>query len=98
MTATAGHGCGKEIRALGSLARQYRQAAYTRRLAWARGEGRCPREGFKGLSRELGPNPELDELQAALDNRVRALAGDPTSDPFEDVRNVMETTPLALAA
>ena len=73
-------GCGKEIRALGTFAREFRKAAYTRRLAWARGAGLDPSTGFRGLSDELGPNPELRALDAAIQARVEvlpSLADDP---------------------
>ena len=47
--------CGREIRAAGSLSREFRAAAYDRRLRWARGAGLHPRTGFRGLHEEVGP-------------------------------------------
>jgi hypothetical protein len=61
------------IRAEGSLSRIYRQAAYSRRLMWAMGAGLDPGSDFRGLSDELGANPELSELDMALSIRVAAL-------------------------
>jgi len=58
--------CGRDIRAPGSLSRDFRTAAYMRRLSWAAGLGLARRTGFRGLSYELGENPELTELDAAL--------------------------------
>jgi hypothetical protein len=72
--------CGREIRALGTLGREFRLAAYDRRLRWARGMGVHPRTGFRGLAAELGPNPPLEALDAALAARVDELVtvdGDP---------------------
>ena len=53
--------------------------------AWA---GLHPRTGFKGLSRECGPNPPLPTLDAALTAWVEALLP-VEGDPFEDVAALM---------
>jgi hypothetical protein len=74
--------CGREPRAAGSLARQFRRAAYARRLQWARGAGLHPRTDFRGLREEVGPNPALPVLDDALSARVESLV-DVQGDPFE---------------
>lgn len=86
--------CGREVRTVGSLARDFRRAACVRRLAWARGAGVCPRTGFRGLSHELGPNPDLTALDAALEARVAAL---PPLDG-DLMLGGREPAPLALVA
>ena len=73
----------RERRSLGELGREYRRAAYQRRLSWARGEGLSAHEGFCGLSAELGPNPALAALTGALEIRVEALALD-VDEPVAD--------------
>jgi hypothetical protein len=40
---------------------------------WAMGAGLDPGSDFRGLSDELGANPELSELDMALSIRVAAL-------------------------
>ena len=77
--------CGREIREPGTLGREFRKAAYDRRLRWARGAGLDPRRDFRGVHDEVGANPELPTLDAALSARVEALApaqGDPRC-PFD---------------
>jgi hypothetical protein len=50
------------------------------------------------LSDELGANPELAELDAALSERVAALPS-ADGDPFGGaVEEVMEAAPMAVAA
>ena len=80
--------CGREIRCEGSLSRAFRMAAYKRRLMLARGAGLHPRTGFKGLARDVGPNPELPALDAALCARVAELVA-VEGDPFEGVEELM---------
>lgn len=46
--------CGKKIREPGTLGRDFRRAAYDRRLRWARGAGLDARSDFQGLSYQLG--------------------------------------------
>jgi hypothetical protein len=75
--------CGREIRPDGELSRQFRAAAYDRRLRWARGAGLHPRTGFRGLHEEVGANPPLPMLDAALTARVAELVA-PDGDPFEE--------------
>jgi hypothetical protein len=65
--------CGREFRSAGSMSRRFRQAAYDRRLRWARAAGLDPRIDFKGLTAEVGANPPLDVLDGALMARVAAL-------------------------
>lgn len=82
--------CGREVRVLGTLSRDFRRAAYDRRLRWARRAGLDPGRGFKGLHAEVGANPELCELDAALTGRVGALAPPVEGDPFaEDIASLM---------
>jgi hypothetical protein len=66
--------CGREIRAEGALSKEFRTAVYMRRLSWAAGAGLPRSTGFRGLADEVGPNPELPELDAALSARVRRIA------------------------
>lgn len=75
--------CGGEVRTEGSLSRGFRQAAYMRRLSWAAGLGLPRRTGFRGLSHELGANPELTALDGALSARVEALVA-VEGDPFAE--------------
>lgn len=77
--------CGREIREPGTLGREFRKAAYDRRLRWARGAGLDPRRDFRGIHGEVGANPELPTLDAALSARVEALAP-AQGDPFADVK------------
>jgi hypothetical protein len=49
--------CGREIRAEGSLSRDFRTAAYMRRLSWAAGAGLPRSTGFRGLHEEVGTKP-----------------------------------------
>jgi hypothetical protein len=86
--------CGREVRADGSLSREFRTAAYSRRLSWARGAGLNARTGFRGLSDEVGPNPELAELDAALGLRVAAL----TPEADDPLRGRLEPLATLLAA
>jgi hypothetical protein len=76
------------------VSREFRRAAYDRRLRWARGAGLDPRTDFRGLSGELGANPALPVLHAALEERVAELL--PVhGDPFE---GLAELLPVALVA
>jgi hypothetical protein len=86
--------CGREIRAEGSLAREFRTAAYMRRLSLAAGAGLPRSTGFRGLADEVGPNPELPELDVALAARVAALTP-ATDDPL---LGRLEPLPVAVAA
>lgn len=83
--------CGREIRGEGSLSRAFRIAAYMRRLAWARGAGLDARSDFKGLSVEVGANPDLPALDDALSARVSELVDVEAWEEPDDV-------PSALAA
>jgi hypothetical protein len=76
--------CGREIRLLGTLGRAWRKAAYDRELRRARGEGLDPTSGFLGLSDELGPNPEVELLRDALEERVgyERARGGPSTAPL----------------
>ena len=81
--------CGKEIREPGTLGREFRAAAYDRRLRWARGAGLHPRTGFRGLHAEVGANPALPALDAALSARIERLVA-VEGDPFaEDLPALM---------
>lgn len=82
--------CGREIRAERSLSRQFRCAAYQRRLSWARGAGLDPCAGFRGLSDEVGANPPLPRLDDALTARLEALLPAEPDDAFvEDLPALM---------
>jgi hypothetical protein len=76
--------CGREIRLLGTLGREWRRAAYDRQLRWARGEGLDPLHGFKGLAQDAGPNPAVKLLRDALEERVgyEKARGGPSTAPL----------------
>jgi hypothetical protein len=66
------------------LPRAFRLALYEHSLRAARGEGLCPRRGFRGLHAEVGANPPIGELETALKTRVDELPREPEQgDPFE---------------
>lgn len=54
---------------------QDRKAAYKREFRRALAHGLDSAKDFRGLALELGPNPPLDDLRDALDERIAEKRG-----------------------